>query len=626
MISISQAQLLVCSLGLLSVAAAHTRPGSEAVMERIAINDNRVPGGTLRDGVLSLRLEAREGEWHPDADSGRGVTVRAFGEEGHALQIPGPMIRVVEGTEIRLSFRNGLEKSLTLHGLNERPAPVAGRDTFTVGPGETHEVRFVAATPGTYYYWGATAPNTRLGARIAMDTELSGMLIVDSKDTPRRPERVMLISFWETFIRNDTGGVLVKRVTINGKSWPNTERLTYDLGDSVRIRVANVGTGAHPMHLHGFYYRVDSRGDAQVDTVFPPGSTPRWAVTERISSGRTFSLTWVPRRAGNWLFHCHDPVHVDPNIPLDGKPVAQPTGSLEAMSDAMNDMGGPVIGITVREPRNPPPTADSRARRQLRLVARLAPGSSAAHPFFGYSLGDDTAAMRPGPVIILRRGEPVAITVVNRLKQPTSVHWHGIELDSYYDGVPGFAGHESHIAPEITPNDSFVARFTPPRSGTFIYHPHVNETRQQEAGLAGALIVVDDPARWDSTHDLIMFMADPRGNPIADTVFLNGSSAPAPRDLRVGDSYRFRLINMHSSRPGLILKIMRDSTVLTWRAMAKDGMTLPPDLATVRRSAQQIGNGETYDFEFLPTQAGDLHVDVTSNLGVLLARTQLRVH
>jgi hypothetical protein len=46
--------------------------------ERVSINDNRVPAGTLRDGVLTLRLEVRDAEWHPDRESDPGVVVRAF--------------------------------------------------------------------------------------------------------------------------------------------------------------------------------------------------------------------------------------------------------------------------------------------------------------------------------------------------------------------------------------------------------------------------------------------------------------------------------------------------------------------------------------------------------------------
>ena len=79
---------------------------------------------------------------------------------------------------------------------------------------------------------------------------------------------------------------------------------------------------------------------------------------------------------------------------------------------------------------------------------------------------------------------------MNELAEPTAVHWHGIELESYFDGVAGFSGDAQRISPLIAPRDSFEARFTPPRAGTFIYHTHVDEERQQPAGLAGPIVVL----------------------------------------------------------------------------------------------------------------------------------------
>ena len=52
----------------------------------------------------------------------------------------------------------------------------------------------------------------------------------------------------------------------------------------------------------------------------------------------------------------------------------------------------------------------------------------------------------------------------------------------------------ARLAPLIAPSDSFEARFTPPRSGTFIYHSHVDEQRHHRAGLAGAIVVRDGAA------------------------------------------------------------------------------------------------------------------------------------
>src|ERR1044071_6689861 len=85
--------------------------------ERVAINDNRIPVGTLSGNVQTVHLEARTGEWHPDGDEDPGVVVSAFGVEGGTLQVPAPLIRVVEGTTVDVRIRNRLDVPLVVHGL-----------------------------------------------------------------------------------------------------------------------------------------------------------------------------------------------------------------------------------------------------------------------------------------------------------------------------------------------------------------------------------------------------------------------------------------------------------------------------------------------------------------------------
>jgi FtsP/CotA-like multicopper oxidase with cupredoxin domain len=67
----------------------------------------------------------------------------------------------------------------------------------------------------------------------------------------------------------------------------------------------------------------------------------------------------------------------------------------------------------------------------------------------------------PGPTLRWREGDTVTIAVTNRLKVPSSIHWHGMRIPSEMDGVPGlsFRG----IAPGVT----FVYRFPVLQSGTY---------------------------------------------------------------------------------------------------------------------------------------------------------------
>ena len=158
-----------------------------------------------------------------------------------------------------------------------------------------------------------------------------------------------------------------------------------------------------------------------------------------------------------------------------------------------------------------------------------------------------------------------------------------------------------------------------------MYHPHADELRQQQAGLSGPIVVVDERAAFDPQKDIVLMLSVPRREADRDVALLNGTSTPVERELRVGEHYRFRLVDIHTFRPSMIARLMRDSTLLTWRAVAKDGRDLPASQATMRPSVQQMGNGETYDFEFVPSAPGALRFLVTSGVGVPLVAMPIRV-
>ncbi len=622
---------------LLGISVDVPQPQRDATqpraLERIAPNDNRAPAGTLRAGILTVRLEVRAGEWRPDGDNDPGLEVLAFGEEGGALRIPGPLIRVTEGTQIQATVRNTLtDAPLVMHGLYTRGATGAVQDTMHIGPGATRQVQFMAGAPGTYYYWASTTnTNTAPFSRRGRESQLSGALIIDPRGAARaQHERIFVIGVWSDSIlaQIDDARTQVVRFVMNGKSWPHTERLTYSAGDTVHWRLINTNDAVHPMHLHGFYFRVDSRGNERVDSIYPRAAAPHLAVTERMAPGRTIAISWIPERPGNWLFHCHDNVHIRRQLPLDGnahvleKHVTNHTTEL---------MQGLVMGVHVSAKVGSAAQPETMPRRRLRLVARGDPGSAPGDLAYRFVLEDrantsqSATIATPGPTIVLRRGEPVSITVVNELPEATAVHWHGIELESYYDGVADFAGQAGRIAPAIAPRDSFEARFTPPRAGTFIYHTHIDEVRQQRAGLAGALLVLEPGVTYDPQTDLVFLIGTPRPDADQTKVVLNGTTAPAPLELRAGTRYRLRLINIHTYRPSIRIELKQGTELLRWRALAKDAADLPSERATARPAAQQMGNGETYDFDFIPAAAGDLRLEVLTGVGALLVTLPIRV-
>ena len=236
------------------------------------------------------------------------------------------------------------------------------------------------------------------------------------------------------------------------------------------------------------------------------------------------------------------------------------------------------------------------------------------------------------PEIDLTKGVPVSITIVNHLAEPTSVHWHGIEIeDSYMDGTPGFGGEGRHLAPAIAPGDSFEARFTPPRSGTFIYHAHVDEAREDLGGLLGALIV-RDPGVVPSPDDQVFFLKgllDDASHPRE----VNGEANPDTVVQHVGRPARLRLINLSTAdpvprfvltaRPDSTLTDATDTMVVSWRPMAKDGFDIPRAMQAPRPARQVISMGETYDFEYTPQRTGTLRLEVRTR--ALLVRVPIRV-
>lgn len=127
---------------LLAAAFHALAVGPVSPPEQIVTNDNRGSAGVLRNGVLTIRLEGREGEWHPEGDSEAGIIVRAFAEKGRRLLVPGPLIRVPEGTEIHAYVTNTFARgTLVVHGLSRRGVETNSGDTMQIAPLATREVR-----------------------------------------------------------------------------------------------------------------------------------------------------------------------------------------------------------------------------------------------------------------------------------------------------------------------------------------------------------------------------------------------------------------------------------------------------------------------------------------------------
>jgi FtsP/CotA-like multicopper oxidase with cupredoxin domain len=578
-----------------------TAVGDQATPAAIC-NDNRTPAGTLANGVLNIHLEARQAVWYPNENDKAHLVVSAFAEEGHGPQIPGPLLRVPAGIEVSATIRNSLDHTIYVHGLSSRsdastlpPPPTDptttadAAATLEVPAGAVRQASFKSSAAGSYYYW-ASSDRQSLLMRTGPDSMLSGAFVVDPPGAPN-DDRVFVVNTWVPV----GGNAFNTLPTINGKSWPDTERLTLKVGEPIHWRWINTSDSDHAMHLHGFYFQVNGVGDQDHFQQFSP-QEQLTVVTQEMLPGGTFNMSWIPERPGHWLMHCHMTFHMM-------QPENLPGYSIGAHYTPENaGMGGLVLGLDVQPSNNSASTpnkatAAATSVHRFRLLVRERPGSSRYFPGFSYDLSSSAGETAPtalppvGSPLVLTRGELAEIEVVNQLKEPTTVHWHGIELESPYDGVSDWSGTGKQTTPPIAPGHSFVARMTPPRAGTFIYHSHWHEQKQLGEGLTGPLIVLEPGAKFDpATDKVFLFSRDGvEGN---EPLLLNGSPQPPPIALIAGTTYRMRFINITAVDSDLTYSIV-DATgaPVSWRAIAKDGQDLPPRTGNCQKSLRRYHYG-----------------------------------
>jgi FtsP/CotA-like multicopper oxidase with cupredoxin domain len=107
----------------------------------------------------------------------------------------------------------------------------------------------------------------------------------------------------------------------------------------------------------------------------------------------------------------------------------------------------------------------------------------------------------PGPEIRAREGERLRIVLKNSLAEPTTIHWHGVDVPNAMDGVPGVT------QKPVQPGETFVYEFEARPAGTRWYHTHFQEHRQMDLGLVGPLIIepaTPEPLAYDREATLVL--------------------------------------------------------------------------------------------------------------------------
>jgi FtsP/CotA-like multicopper oxidase with cupredoxin domain len=260
----------------------------------------------LEAGVKVFELTTKVVKWPILSD----VTVTALTYNG---TVPGPMLRVTEGDEVRVVVTNELSEPTTIHwhGL---PVPnemdgVPGITQEPIQPGETFIYEFVAASAGTFMYHSHFKSDVQIGAG------LHGPFIIDPKKERDKPDVdvMLMINEWrmigeQTFPAMPMAGMEPNFFTINGKAYPNTETIEVKKGERVRIRFASIGQFGHPMHLHGPAFKIVATDGHPV-----PKAAQLTKDTVFVSPGERYDVEVVATELGQWLLHCHISHHTTNN-------------------------------------------------------------------------------------------------------------------------------------------------------------------------------------------------------------------------------------------------------------------------------------------------------------------------
>ena len=239
-------------------------------------------------------------------------------------QVPGPRIEVTEGDRLRIRVRNELPEPTTVHwhGLilpNSMDGP-AGITQAPIQPGDSFTYEFTARQAGTFFYHSHDHPDRQQALG------LYGALIIKPRDGARErsydydQDVVIQLQEWleregYTYPAMLMEGGLPNFFTINGKAYPDTERISMRVGERVRVRfIGSNNNFIHPMHIHGGPFEIVESDGSPV-----PEGGRLLKDTINVGPGERWDVIWTARLPGKWLLHCHIPHHTtNDNVEVDG--------------------------------------------------------------------------------------------------------------------------------------------------------------------------------------------------------------------------------------------------------------------------------------------------------------------
>lgn len=323
--------LLTAIILFLSACSSGQSTGSENTEQKeTETTENKVEGVTATNSETPTENEfdlvAKEVEHPLNSD----VTITAWTYNG---SVPGPQLRVKEGDKVKINLKNELSEptSIHWHGI---PVPnemdgIPGVTQNAVQPGETFTYEFTAMVPGTYMY------HTHQDAVNQMDKGLYGSIVIEPKEKTYDRDFTLLLDEWmsnqaaSASMSEETAGMDHSNMsgmnhgssseeeehgsesmghdmsgydifTMNGKSGDAIEPLTVKEGETVRLRLVNVGYLSHNIHLHGHAFKVAAIDGQELNE-------PKEIKDELIAigPGERYDIEFTANNPGEWYLECH---------------------------------------------------------------------------------------------------------------------------------------------------------------------------------------------------------------------------------------------------------------------------------------------------------------------------------
>ena len=291
--------------------AAVAEGAATQVPPRPSTGPDYTPVVTLNGWSLPYRMNGNVKEFHLVAEPverelAEGTIARLWGYNG---QSTGPTIEAVEGDRVRIFVTNRLPEHTTVHWhgliLPSGMDGVGGLSHKAIPPGKTYVYEFDLTKSGTFMY------HPHADEMVQMAMGMMGLFIVHPRDPSFMPvdrDFAFLLNAFDI----DPGTWMPRVMTMtdfnlwcwNSRIFPDIDPLVVSKGDRVRVRVGNLTMTNHPIHMHGYDFKVPCPDGGWVP---PSAQWPEVSIDIPVGAMRAYEFDAV--HEGDWAIHCHKSHH-----------------------------------------------------------------------------------------------------------------------------------------------------------------------------------------------------------------------------------------------------------------------------------------------------------------------------